>query len=84
MNRKLNVATLLLAAFSLLSILYSFVMPLILLLSGTGASTGIIGGADSPTYLFIYVQSGYLRMTFVGVFFLLSALFIRHHEKNKH
>lgn len=74
MNQK-KISVIAIAAGALLILTDNFILPLILVLTGTagvvGGSGGIIGGAGLPTLMFLIgeVRRGIMPvLTFVGVF----------------
>ena len=73
-RRYLNVALL---TIGLALAVASFVIPLVALAAAPPDAGGIIGGADAPTYWFLYVQMRGYVLTAVGAALMASSLFVR-------
>lgn len=58
-------AALIICIISALAIVASLIVPLIAVISADGPSVGIIGGADTPTYLLFY--RSYIWLTCLGI-----------------
>lgn len=64
-----------LVVFGIAATTLSFVLPLILLITAPTAKMGIIGGADTPTYWFLYGQFHLYLLSAVGLAFTAVGAF---------
>jgi len=63
---------------SLIFILLSLILPLLAI---SPSSIDIIGGADTPTYLFIFCDRGYIFYLAVGIVLLLISIILHLYAK---
>lgn len=69
---KINKVKILIIILGLTLILISFILPIFMANVGGNGTTGIIGGADAPTYSMLYWRFRLYFLTFIGA--LLAVL----------